>query len=103
MAQVPGGFSISKMLRKETHDLLMVQGIEFFGRVWVNIHQSVHLFHSSLVIYVSPRCISTPHAGSNHSYGLLGLFDLQKRGGLHCSFTTDSTNLVLSNYTSTLT
>src|SRR5579872_1217378 len=67
MAQVPGRFAISKMFREETHDILMVQGIEFFGRVCVHIHLSVHLFHLSVVIDVSPQCISTRYAGANHS------------------------------------
>src|SRR2546423_11094316 len=30
--------------------------------------QSSPFFHSSIVIYVSPRYISTPHAGANHSW-----------------------------------
>src|SRR5260221_11933246 len=67
MAQVPGSFSISKMLRKETHDILMVQGIKLLSGICVIIHQSVHLFHSSEVIDVSPCSISTLPATANHS------------------------------------
>src|SRR5712691_6036250 len=59
MAEIPGRFSIGKMLRKETHDIFVIQGIQLFDRICESIHHSVHLLHLYVLIDVSAWCIST--------------------------------------------
>src|SRR5258708_1033634 len=59
MAEVPGSFSISKMIRKETHDIFVIQGIERLDRVCESIYHPLHLLHFSVLIDVLPWLIST--------------------------------------------
>jgi len=47
MAEIPGSFSISKMLRKETHDIPVIQDIQFLDRIGESIHHPVHLLFST--------------------------------------------------------
>src|SRR5947209_3718418 len=65
MAEIPGRFSISKMLCKETHDILVIQGIQLFDSIGERIHDPIHLLHFYMVIDVSPPCISTSHQAVN--------------------------------------
>src|SRR2546423_7132398 len=65
MAEIPGRFSICKMLRKETHDILVIQGIQLFDSIGERIHDPIHLLYFYMVIDVSSHCISTPHHAVN--------------------------------------
>src|SRR5438067_7800479 len=66
MAEIPGRFSIRKMLCKETHDILVIQGIQLFDSIGERIHDPIHLLHFYMIIDVSPRCISTSHQAVNY-------------------------------------
>src|SRR5258706_12450186 len=59
MAKIPGSLSISKVIGKETHDILVIQRIKLFDGIGECIHHPVHLLLFFIVIDVSPWRIST--------------------------------------------
>src|SRR5215470_14956300 len=84
MAEIPGSFSISKMIRKETYDIFVIQGIERLDRVSEGIYQLFHLLYFSVLIDVLPWLIST----SNRWSMLFNDFQGGKSSGLTPTLST---------------
>src|SRR5260370_6950150 len=72
MAEIPGSFSISKMIRKETHDIFVIQGIKRLDRVCESIYHLFHLLQFSVLIDVLPWLISTSNRWSMLFNGFQG-------------------------------